>query len=87
MQFFLPKLFGGTPPGTPQNGALKKYNFLRAQARALVFFLYQQILNRQIFWRNLGVPSPREPPTWTPQNQFFERLKPLCQCFLMSVDI
>ena len=29
LQFFLPKFFGATPPGTPQNGAPKKTIFER----------------------------------------------------------
>ena len=40
MQFCLPKFFGATPPEPPKIGPPKKI-FLIAQARAIVFFLFQ----------------------------------------------
>ena len=48
-QFFLSEKFWGDFPKNPSKQGPKKLTFLMAQARVLVFFLYQQILNRLIF--------------------------------------
>ena len=41
-----------------------------AQARVPVFFCYQWIFYRQIFWRGLKVP----PPWGSPKNSFLNEL-------------
>ena len=38
-QFFLPKVFGATPPETPSKMGPQKSIFLTAQVRALVFLV------------------------------------------------
>ena len=82
MQLFLPKVFGATPPGTPQ-----KLIFGTAQARMLLFFDISRYLTDKYFDIVWGCHPPRTPPNGPPKNQFFEQLNLECQCFMISADI
>ena len=82
MQFFLPKFFGATPPGTPPKWGPKKSIFLTAQARVLRFFDISRYLTNILTWFG-GATPPRGPP----KNQFFKRLKVEFYFFLISEDI
>ena len=76
MQFFLPKFFGATRLGTPQNGA-PKINFLNVDISRNLTDKYFDIV-----W---GChPPPQRTPKWTPKNQFFEWLNLGCQFVLIS---
>ena len=57
MQFFLPKFFGATPPGTP-----KKSIFWTAQTRVLVVFDISRYLTDKYFDIVWGCHHPRDPP-------------------------
>ena len=72
-QFFLPKFFGATPPGTPPKWGSKKSIFWTAQARVLVVFDISRYSTDKYFdivWgcHPLGVPPPRgATPSGPPQ--------------------
>ena len=48
MQFFLPKFFGATPPGTPQNGVPKKTFFERLKVEFYFFLISVDIQQTNI---------------------------------------
>ena len=61
MQFFLPKFFGATPPGTPPKWGPKKSSFLTAQARVLVLFDISRYLPDKYFDIVWGCHPPGTP--------------------------
>ena len=69
MQFFLPKFFGATPPGTPPNWGPKKLIFERLKLECYLFLISVDIKDKyfDIVW---GCHPPREPP----KNQFLNGL-------------
>ena len=83
MQFFLPKFFWATLPGTPPKWGPKTSIFWTAQARVLVFFDISMYSTNKYFDIVWGLHPPGKPP----KNQFFERLKVEFYFFLISVDI
>ena len=62
MQFFLPKFFLATPPGTPQNGPPKNQFFERAQGRVLLIFDISRYLRDKYFDIVRGCHPPQGPP-------------------------
>ena len=66
MQFFLSNFLGVSPPEAPQNDDPKNQFFERLKLRCH-FFLYQQILNRQIFCHCLEMSPLRGPIKLDPQ--------------------
>ena len=78
-------VWGYCTPPRPPKWIPQKWLFWTPQPRVPVVYdisgyssvdiQYQWIVNRQMFWHSLGVPTPRRSPKWTPKHQLFERLK------------
>ena len=86
-QLFLPKFFGATPPGIPQNGATKNQFFEGLKLESLFFFDISRYLTDKYFDIVWGCHPPGDPPNGPLKNQFFLWLNLGCHCFTISEDI
>ena len=69
MQFCLPKIFGATPPESPQSGPLKLI-VLIAQAGVIVFFYISRSLSEKCFDILWGYHRPQGAQNEPQKNKF-----------------
>ena len=70
MQFFLPKFFGATPPGTPH----KNQNFEWLKQECYVFFEISRYLTDKYFDKVWRSHPPGSPPKDPPKIKFLNGL-------------